>query len=138
MENTARNRINVLNFFGYHEGHARRANMTPDDFRILALSFPEAVESEHMGHPDFRVRGKIFASLSPDDQSGMVKLTVGEQKSFVRDEPKVFQPSAGAWGQRGYTKVVLKHADELTVRQALTAAWRNTAPNKLIKQFDNS
>jgi hypothetical protein len=109
--------------------------MTADEFRALALALPEAKEAEHMGHPDFRVRQKIFASLSPDETSGMVKLTPAEQKSFQFAEPKVFQPMAGAWGKRGYTKVCLAAADELTVRQALAAAWRNTAPKKLADQY---
>ena len=108
--------------------------MTADEFRALALSFPEAKEDEHMGHPDFRVRRKIFATLAPDETWGMVKLTPAEQKSFQFAEPKVFQPMAGAWGKRGYTRVYLAAADELTVRQALAAAWRNTAPKKLTEQ----
>src|SRR5262245_44566304 len=100
----------------------KQVNMTADDFRCLALSLPEAVESSHMDHPDFRVGGKIFASLGPDEDWGMVKLTPAEQKSFMRDEPKAYQPFAGAWGKRGCTKVILRSANELTVRQAITAA----------------
>lgn len=59
--------------------------MTPDQFRKLALRFPEAAESAHMAHPDFRVRGKIFATLGyPDDRHGMVKLTPDQQADFLR------------------------------------------------------
>lgn len=105
--------------------------MTADDFRGLALSFPETEEKEHMGHPDFRVGGKIFASLGADEKWGMVKLTPDQQRSFVRDEPKVFEPFKGAWGRRGCTKVTLKTADEQIVQQALFAAWQNTAPKRL-------
>jgi hypothetical protein len=111
--------------------------MTANDFRRLALSLPEAVEDAHMGHPDFRVRGKIFATLSPDDDWGMVKLTQDEQSSLVRAEPKVFEPFNGAWGRRGCTKVWLAKAKKASVRPALIAAWRNTAPKRLVEQYDD-
>jgi hypothetical protein len=110
--------------------------VTADEFRSQALSLPEASEDAHMGHPDFRVRGKIFATLGPDEDWGMVKLTADEQAWFVRTESDVFQPFSGAWGRRGCTKVCLAAAQELTVRQALIAAWRNTAPKRLAQQFD--
>ena len=110
--------------------------MTPDDFRKIALSFREAVESAHMHHPDFRVNGKIFATLGyPDENWAVVKLTPEEQKSFVRADPEVFQPVKGAWGRRGNTKVYLPSAKIATVREALAAAWRNTAPKHLAEQF---
>lgn len=110
--------------------------MTADDFRSLALGFPEASESAHMGHPDFRVGGKIFATLGPDETWGMVKLTPAEQAVFVRTEPEVFQPVKGAWGRRGCTYVRLEAATEASARQALTSAWRNTAPKRLVRQFE--
>lgn len=73
--------------------------MTAEDFRNLALSFPETVEHQHMNHPDFRVRGKIFATLGyPDDAHGMVKLTPEQQHEYIKSEPNVFTPSKGAWG----------------------------------------
>ena len=90
-----------------------------------------------MGHPDFRVRRKIFATLSPRADWGMARLTPEQQKSFVWAEPKVFEPFAGAWGKRGCTKIWLAAADEQTVRQALVAAWRNTAPKRLAEQLDD-
>src|SRR6266853_1875421 len=99
--------------------------MTAAAFRRLALGFPEAVEAEHMGHPDFRVRGKIFATLGPDETWGMVKLTADEQALFMRTAPAAFKPASGTWGRRGSTIVSLAAVDEPTVRQALTAAWRN-------------
>ena len=111
--------------------------MTADEFRGLALSLPEAEERAHMGHPDFRVRGKIFATIWPDDEWGMVKLTAQEQAAFVRAEPEVFQPVNGAWGARGCTKVRLGSATEAVVRGALVAAWRNTAPKRLSQQFED-
>jgi len=106
--------------------------MTADDFRKLALSFPEAIESAHMHHPDFRVRGKIFATLGyPNKDWAVVKLTPDEQKRFIQSDPKVFQPVKGVWGRRGSANVYLPAAKIDIVRKALTAAWRNTAPKRL-------
>jgi hypothetical protein len=88
-----------------------------------------------MGHPDFRVRGKIFATLGPAGDWGMVKLTADQQALFVRTEPDVFQPFKGAWGRRGCTRVHLAVAEETTVWQALLAAWRNSAPKQLAHSY---
>ena len=110
--------------------------MTADEFRALALRLPEAVEDEHMGHPDFRVRKKIFATLGPDNDWGMVKLNPEQQSDFVHDEPDVFEPFPGAWGKRGCTKVHLERATEGSVRLALEDAWRNTAPKRLAETWD--
>ena len=106
--------------------------MTPAAFRKTALSFPETAEASHMGHPDFRVRGKIFATLGPDEDWGMVKLTPDQQAPLVQAQPAIFQPASGAWGRRGCTIIQLKRADKLLVRQALLLAWRNTAPSNLV------
>jgi len=108
--------------------------MTADDFRKLALGLPEAIESAHMHHPDFRVRGKIFATLGyPGKDWAVVKLTPNEQKHFIQSDPKVFQPVKGAWGRRGNTNVYLPEAKIDIVREAVTAAWRNTAPKRLFE-----
>jgi hypothetical protein len=108
--------------------------MTADDFRNLALSFPETVESAHMHHPDFRVRGKIFATLGyPDQNSAVVKLTPDEQRDLVHSDPNVFQPVKGAWGRQGATNIYMPAAKRQVAREALTAAWRNTAPKRLAK-----
>lgn len=106
--------------------------MTPDEFRDIALSFPETEERSHMNHPDFRVGGNIFATLGPDLDWGMAKLTPTEQQDFLRMEPAAFKPASGAWGERGATIIMLAAANEDSVRQALAAGWRNTAPRKLI------
>jgi len=83
--------------------------MTANDFRRLALSFPKTEERAHMHHPDFRVVGKIFATLGyPEDGWAMVKLTPLEQEMFVKAQPAVFNPCTGAWGRRGCTNVRLK------------------------------
>jgi hypothetical protein len=100
--------------------------MTPDQFRQLALAIPQAVESAHMNHPDFRLSGKIFASLGkPDEDWGMVKLTPAEQHDFMEQSPQAFKPCSGAWGERGYTNVHLPSIKTETLRSALTAAAEN-------------
>lgn len=77
-----------------------------------------------MNHPDFRVRGKIFATLGPDETWGMAKLTPTQQQDYLRLEP-AFKPASGKWGDGGATIITLADADESTVREALTASWRN-------------
>ena len=110
--------------------------VTAAEFRRMALSLPESEEREHMGHPDFRVHGKIFATLGyPDKKSAMVKLTPMEQEMLIRSEPEVFTPAAGAWGRRGATLVRLAKAKKTTLRTALIAAWRNTAPRNLLARI---
>ena len=111
---------------------------TIPDFRRAALSLPEATEGAHMGHPDFRVRNKIFASLGvPDAAWGMVKLTPEQQDMLMAAEPTAFKPAAGAWGRRGYTHVRLAAVDRTTLRSALTMAWRNTAPKTLVGKLQD-
>jgi len=105
--------------------------MTPDDFRSLALSFPETVEHAHHDHPDFRVRGKVFATLGyPEHGWAMVKLAPEQQHNFVEAWPAVFAPVVGAWGRRGATSIRLIAARKTVVRRALAAAWRNVAPKR--------
>ena len=98
--------------------------LTADDFRRLALSMEAAIESAHMGHPDFRANGRIFATLHSNDEWGMVKLTPEEQRELMRVSPKMFEPSAGAWGRQGCTNVRLEAADKATVRGAMVLAWQ--------------
>jgi hypothetical protein len=111
--------------------------VTPKEFRTMALAFPETTESAHMDHPDFRVRGKIFATLGfPQSGWAMVKLFPDQQAEFVAAEPKAFVPVKGGWGRRGATNVILKSARKNSVKRALTAAWLNTAPKNLAQQFE--
>src|SRR5437879_13670619 len=99
--------------------------MTPLQFRQLALALPEAVEGAHMGHADFRVGGKIFATLGPQETWGMVKLTPEQQTDFVQTNPKMLEPVSGAWGRRGCTKVLLKAAPKPVGTPAVVDAWTN-------------
>lgn len=111
--------------------------MTAADFRRLALSFPETEERAHMGHPDFRVKGKIFATIAyPDKGWAMVILTPEQQQEFVHDEPEAFIPVKGGWGKKGCTNVLLKRARKPAVRQALLAAWCNRAPRQLAREIE--
>jgi len=108
--------------------------MTANDFRKLALSFPEVIESAHMHHPDFRVGGKIFATLGyPDEDSAMVKLTRDVQAEFVSNNPGIFKPVKGVWGRQGGTNIYLPAVKVELVRRALSAAWQNIAPKRLLR-----
>ena len=105
--------------------------MTPDRFRRCELALPGAVEGAHGGHPDFRVGGKVFASLgAPDASFGMVKLTPDQQAMQIELAPDVFQPVRGAWGEKGYTNVRLAAADAATLKHVLALAHRNCSPQK--------
>jgi hypothetical protein len=105
--------------------------MTAGDFRRLALALPEATEAAHMGHPDFRVRNKIFATLWPEEERGVVMLTPEQQKVVVELKPAVFTPVPGGWGRRGSTPVSLRAADEMSLTSVLLMAWRNKAPARM-------
>ena len=113
-------------------GFFQETTMTPNDFRKLALSHHETEERQHMDHPDFRVGGKIFATLGyPDKRHGMVKLTPAQQEEFVAATPAAFFPVAGAWGRKGCTSVLLGKVPKRALKEALLAAWRNHAPAEL-------
>jgi hypothetical protein len=86
-----------------------------------------AVEAAHMGHPDFRVNGRIFATLRSDNRHGMVALTPDQQQTFMKDYPAAFSPEAGAWGRQGCTAVRLEVVDDDALGEALTLAWQNGA-----------
>jgi hypothetical protein len=105
-------------------------------FRQVALSMPEAVEAEHMGHPDFRVQGKIFATLftREGEEFGMVKLTPAQQRVFVGAKPKAFEPIKGGWGRQGCTQVRLDSVDKKSLRNAIFTAWCNAASKRLVDE----
>jgi hypothetical protein len=111
--------------------------MTADQFRRLALSLPGVSEGAHRGYPDFRVGGKVFASLGyPGAVWGVVNLNPQQQAQFSHAQPKVFVPLKGAWGRRGCTSVRLKPATKAVLFPAMVAAWRKLAPEELADETD--
>lgn len=98
--------------------------MTADDYRRMVLALDGVVEAAHMGHPDFRVGGRIFATLQHGFRTAAVALSPEDQARFVDEAPGVFSPESGAWGRAGSTRIQLAEADEELVGEALTLAWR--------------
>jgi hypothetical protein len=123
-----------LHFCNYHPV---RPIMTPDDFRHLALSLPEAVEVYRWGRSDFRVARKAFANLEgPADSVAVVKLTPEQQSMFRLASPGTFAPVTGNPGWLGCTNVLLASAKAAIVENALSVAWRNVAPKSLLERID--
>jgi len=99
--------------------------MTASDFRRIALSLEGAEEGSHMGAPDFRVGGRIFATLASERQGyGNLMLTPEQQAAFVAEQPEVFLPVAGGWGKMGATHIRLAAAHEELLAGALRTAWK--------------
>jgi len=104
--------------------------MTANEFRRIALGMEGAFEGQHMGHPDFRVNGRIFATLTADGSRGMVQLMPEQQHEFMSASPDTFVPAAGAWGRGGSTMVDLAKADADTLGEAMTLAWQKAVAMK--------
>lgn len=99
--------------------------MKPADFRRIALSLEGAEEGSHMGAADFRVGGRIFATLASQDKGyGNLMLTPEQQADFVSEAPEVFLPIAGGWGRMGMTHIRLAKANEDVLTGALRTAWQ--------------
>jgi hypothetical protein len=99
--------------------------MKAADFRRIALSLEGAEESSHMGSPDFRVDGRIFATLASQSEGyGNLMITVEQQQAFIADRPDIFIPIKGGWGHMGMTHIILAKADEDSLTGALTTAWK--------------
>jgi hypothetical protein len=99
--------------------------MTPNDFRRLALLLEGAEEGSHMGAADFRVGGRIFATLASQDQGyGNLMLSPAQQVEFVREQPDIFVPIAGGWGRMGATHIRLAASNEDVLAGALHTAWK--------------
>jgi len=99
--------------------------MNADDFRRIALRLEGAEEGSHMGNPDFRVGGRIFATLASVRQGyGNLMLTPEQQSEFVEELPGVFVPIAGGWGRMGMTHILLAAASEDVLAGALRTAWK--------------
>jgi hypothetical protein len=98
---------------------------TPNDFRRIALSLEGAEEGSHMGSADFRVGGRIFATLASQKQGyGNLMLTPEQQAEFVAEQPDIFLPVAGGWGKTGATHIRLSAANEDMLAGALRTAWK--------------
>ena len=99
--------------------------MTEADFRRIALSFEGAEQGSHFGATDFRVGGRIFATLASISEGyGNLMLTPEHQAAFVQEQPKIFLPIHGGWGRMGITHIRLAAADEDTLTGALHTAWK--------------
>jgi hypothetical protein len=106
--------------------------VTAADFRRIALTMPEAAEGSHFGSADFRVGGKIFATLALESEGcGVLLLTPEQQAGMVEDEPKIFSPVPGGWGKKGATRVRLAKVPPDILEAALRTAWRRKAPKRL-------
>src|SRR5499427_6575900 len=106
--------------------------MNADDFRRIALSLDGAEASSHMRQPDFRVGGKIFATLASEKQGyGNLMLTPEQQATFVEELPEVFLPIPGGWGRMGMTHIRLAKANEDVLRGALQTAWKLRVDNNV-------
>jgi len=108
--------------------------MRPADFRRMALALGGAIEGAHMGHPDFRVANRIFATLHADGAFGMVALTPEQQRGFIAEHRGTFTPENGAWGRAGSTRVRLDRVHEEVLGEALTLAWQNAVHKKSAKR----
>ncbi len=107
--------------------------MTAASFRRIALRLPEAVEGSHFGNADFRVGGKIFATLSLVSEGyGVLLLTPEQQAGMVEDAPEIFSPVPGGWGRKGLTRVLLKKVAPDILEAALRTAWLRRAPKRLL------
>jgi hypothetical protein len=108
--------------------------MTVASFRKLALTLPDTVEGKHFHVPDFRVAGKIFATLAYEKEGfGVLLFTPEQQAGMVADAPEIFSAVPGGWGRGGSTRVHLKNVSREILDGALKTAWRNKAPKKLLK-----
>jgi hypothetical protein len=104
-------------------------------FRRLALQLPEAIESSHMDHPDFRLNDRIFATLSGQEKGcGVLKLTPEQQQAFLTDQPNIFSPVQGGWGRMGMTYIHLDQADESIMAGALKTAYQNLQARQSLKK----
>jgi len=104
-------------------------------FRKLALSLEGAIESAHMGHPDFRLNNQIFATLSGQERGcGVLKLTLEQQAAFLADQAHIFSPVQGGWGRMGMTYIQLSEADESIMAGALKTAYNNLKEKQLQKK----
>ena len=111
--------------------------ITADELRQVVRSLPEAEERETWGHPTFRVRDKMFATLSDDGRQATVKATREEQAALVAAAPETFGIPAYV-GRHGWVSVRLATVDPVELAELLVEAWRHTAPKRLVKAYDSA
>ena len=109
--------------------------VTAAAFRAMALALPEASERETWGHPTFRVRDKLFATMSSEGDSATVKAALGEQAALVARDPATFWVPAYV-GRHGWVAIRIGAVDPGELRELITEAWRATAPKRLVAAFD--
>jgi hypothetical protein len=102
--------------------------------RRIILSMPGAEERQHHGHPDFRVRNGIFATLWPREDRAVLKLSLVDQAALLKSSPRTF--SANAWSHQGWTNVHLQHIPETRFRELVDKAWRRIAPKRLVAEHE--
>jgi len=100
--------------------------------RRIALSMPESEERQHHGHPDFRVKNKIFATLWPNEARAVVKLSAADPTALLRSSPRAF--STNAWSHQGWTNVHLEHISAEEFRYLVEKTWRKIAPKRLVAE----
>jgi hypothetical protein len=110
--------------------------MKSTEFRKIALELPDTLEQSHMNHPDFRVSGKIFATLSADESYGFLLLAPDQQKDFININPGAFTPAPGKWGASGCTKVQLNSVKKSQLQDAIAKAWFNKALKKKMDKIN--
>jgi hypothetical protein len=109
--------------------------ITISEVRKLALALPEVEEKSHFNQPDFRVKGKIFAVLHAKRNEVMVKLSLIDQSVFCAIDKNIIYPVPGGWGRKGATLINLKKVKRSIFLDALTTAWKTTAPVKLVAKY---
>jgi hypothetical protein len=126
----ASRQANLLNF----PARSNLTNMKLATFRRIALSLPEATEGSHFSNADFRIAGKIFATLALEHQGyGVLLLTRDQQAGMVQDAPDIFSPVPGGWGEKGATRVSLARVPADILEAVLRVAWSRKVPSRLLR-----
>ena len=104
--------------------------------RKIAMQFPGAEEKDHFGEPSFRVRNKIFLTVRPSEKVATVKLPLDHQQMLAETKPDIF--FIGGWAHQGWTRIRLTKIDTAYFKHVVTASWKNVAPKRLVKAFEDS
>jgi len=108
--------------------------VTNQNFRKIALSFPEAVEQPHFEKTSFRVKKKIFATLDENTRIAALKFSPVDQSVFADISKGAFYPAQGAWGKSGYTYVNLRKVSSAMLKDAMSIAYENAASKKTFQR----